>query len=533
MKESERPRLSRDHLHDLMLDAGMELLQEEGLGSGTAPVGYADAFRWLAENRKITVSRAQVHRRIWDSVADYRHDVLASISTNPPTDGYNDAVVRALSTLPDLDIDQLSVDERLRVLVDFARTMTRTNAQFLKHREAMAAYDAVEVLQSFGGAKPTAELRGQIQVSDAQILDRYSAIYTYVAHVFGCSPGADLGLDWTEGIELYAELLDVINHGSSGRSSFETELEKLRLGDEEWTVEGLVAAAATSAIASLNNPPAAERPDDAVISASDLHTVEPEIAKPPAAAGRLDRQTLRNHMIDAGIGVLIERGFGHGADQITYGRVFERLKEQQGLTISRAQVHGRIWESQEEFQVDLVARAVLHADPDFVADGVAAIFDVVSDLDLTTVEGRRRAIAIAGRIGSQQMVSDTRQSSRWNLSKGIMAFHALNPHRHPQIGAALDRAYKADLEAWAVMFESMAAATNYVPQAWTGRSVSELCAILASCADVLFEGVLARARRLGRVSTYDLSIEGGEPEEWNLFGVGIWCLVEFVAEPAA
>ena len=81
----EKQRLRRDELKSLMLAVGLELLLEDGLAAGTLPIGYADAFRWLHENRGLTVSRAQIHNRIWDSLDAYRLDVLLALLEYRPT----------------------------------------------------------------------------------------------------------------------------------------------------------------------------------------------------------------------------------------------------------------------------------------------------------------------------------------------------------------------------------------------------------------------------------------------------------------
>ncbi|MBT8240397.1 MAG: hypothetical protein KJN63_04155, partial [Acidimicrobiia bacterium] len=237
MTEPERSRLRRDQLKSLVLDAGLELLHEDGLGAKTAPIGYADAFRWLDEHRSLTLSRAQVHRRIWNSLAEYRQDVLSEmVRVGWPGDVLDATVKDVAEVIMQLDVADADADARLQMLCELARLQTDRNADVLRNRHTIAAADAVFAMHSLGtDEKPgSAAVRKAIIESRTEILHGYTDLYERVARVFGATPGPNLGLGPEEGMRVYAEILSCLNQGAAGRSAFEPVLQEIPIGGDIW-----------------------------------------------------------------------------------------------------------------------------------------------------------------------------------------------------------------------------------------------------------------------------------------------------------
>lgn len=529
---SEKTRLRRDELKDLVLGAGMELLHEDGLGAKTAPIGYVDAFRWLEEHHSISVSRAQVHRRIWNSLDDYRQDLILAIASYTPGHSYVATVEALEENLSDLDLSGTSTEERTKLVTDVAVDLTDTNAASLKSQGSIAAFDAIFVMYSLGNldsAESTA-VREAIIASNRSVMSRFITVYEYIADVFNASPGSEWGLKQPQGLELFSELISCLNHGASGRSAFEPSLQEMWIGGRNWSVEGLGAAALASHLAMIDNP-AAEPRTPAPRPARDTTQDESGEAVDRAGSGRLDRETLRTLMIEAGVAVLVEQGFGHGAEHITYSRVFERLEVTHSLSVSRAQVHGRIWDSQNDFQLELLRLAAL----DRMSLHVGAIADSaaaeIANTDLNSENGTRLAMARSIRVGAAETLDVTIASTPWMLAQAVMAFHALNSDRRPIIGEALHETYENDIKAWASVFKSIAEVLDYQAHDWTQLSLDEACVMAARCVDVIADGVVARTRMMGETSTYRLDIAGDGPKDWNLLAIGCWCVVDFLASP--
>ncbi|MFW2381258.1 MAG: hypothetical protein ACN4GZ_05820 [Acidimicrobiales bacterium] len=541
MTEAERTRLQRYQLRTLVLDAGAELLHEEGLGAKTAPLGYAEAFRWLAEHRSLTVSRAQVHRRIWNSLEEYREEVMANmVRYGWPGEVLEATVTEVDKAIDELDLADKDAEARLNLLCDLARQLTDHNADQLRNLRSIAAADAIFAMHSLGAAdKPGSPgVSAALLQNKTEILERYIELYSRVGDVFGATPGEGWGLSPTDGMRMYAETLSCLNQGAAGRSSFERTLQEIELGDQLWSVEGLCVHALTGHVASVDGPRAQEEEDCVVepLLVTDGNKVDrlrqPEFGEEvPETGTRMERNTLRRHMIEAGMAILLEKGFGHGAEQITYSRVFDRIKERHDITVARAQVHRRIWRSQNHFQLELLAIA---AQPNVMAGVQRATERAAQALDGLDVGSPGMARVAASRVvraAAVATVEELERSEEWLLGRAIMSFHALNRTRTDIVGDALHQEYEAGIANWAGLFEAFALALGYQPRTWTGRSLSEVCEIAARCTDVLTDGVIARARMLNETATYPVSMAGDQSADWNLLGIGAWCVIDFLLEP--
>ena len=73
-------RRKRADLKQLVLTAGIEILERDGLGFGSEDLTYAKVFDHLEQTRGIRVTRGSVHERIWDNQRDFQLEVLAEVA---------------------------------------------------------------------------------------------------------------------------------------------------------------------------------------------------------------------------------------------------------------------------------------------------------------------------------------------------------------------------------------------------------------------------------------------------------------------
>lgn len=78
-------RRSRQELRELLLTAGVELLVEEGIGTGAGHLTFKRVFEWLEATTGVRVTNASVIGRIWENQSEYQTAVLVSIASS---DGY-------------------------------------------------------------------------------------------------------------------------------------------------------------------------------------------------------------------------------------------------------------------------------------------------------------------------------------------------------------------------------------------------------------------------------------------------------------
>ncbi len=113
-------RRTRAALKELLLDAGIEILRDEGTGVGTTSLTYQRVFAHLESTRGIRVTRGSVHERIWASQRDFQLDVLRRAARWDPSESNEitlDAISRVLETA-DLTTDggrRLTLKELWRV----------------------------------------------------------------------------------------------------------------------------------------------------------------------------------------------------------------------------------------------------------------------------------------------------------------------------------------------------------------------------------------------------------------------------------
>jgi hypothetical protein len=80
------PRRSRSELRALLLDAGIEVLRQDGLGTGAEQLTFKRVFERVAATTGIRVTNASVIGRIWDNLAEYQSAVVAAMAAVEVTD---------------------------------------------------------------------------------------------------------------------------------------------------------------------------------------------------------------------------------------------------------------------------------------------------------------------------------------------------------------------------------------------------------------------------------------------------------------
>jgi hypothetical protein len=89
-------RRSRSELRALLIQAGLEVLRQDGLGTGAEKLTFKRVFERVAATAGVRVTNASVIGRIWDSLAEYQSAVAAAVAAEEVTD-QEDAVVAAIT----------------------------------------------------------------------------------------------------------------------------------------------------------------------------------------------------------------------------------------------------------------------------------------------------------------------------------------------------------------------------------------------------------------------------------------------------
>ena len=115
-----RPRHSRQELRELLVGAGIALLEEEGLGIGAGGLTFKRVFDHVESTSGVRLTNASVIRRVWLNQEDFRTDVLTTIASTADSSGELDRTLEVMAPLLE-SMDRSTPEARLRSLAQAAR----------------------------------------------------------------------------------------------------------------------------------------------------------------------------------------------------------------------------------------------------------------------------------------------------------------------------------------------------------------------------------------------------------------------------
>lgn len=157
---------------------------------------------------------------------------------------------------------------------------------------------------------------------------------------------------------------------------------------------------------------------------------------------RRSRSELRDLVVAAGREVLSEIEPTLGYEQLNYARVFDHLEATQGVRVTHASVHDRIWPSQQAFQFD-----VLRASLDGLREEAWGTFAepmaaTARAADLTTPDGRRDAARSLMRLSQNANWDAVTLSERSQVRAYQMLHFSLAPFDQEKLSSERAELYK-------------------------------------------------------------------------------------------
>ena len=250
----------------------------------------------------------------------------------------------------------------------------------------------------------------------------------------------------------------------------------------------------------------------------------------PATGTRRKRHELESLILEMGRQLIAEQGLGTGAEHLSFKAVFDQLEVRQSVKVTNASVIGRIWENQEDFQ-RAVLRSVASGDALDLSPTVDCVAAVLAEADLSSIEGRRRALMDACRKGSAVTTETMRSSTGWSTWLALWSLHAAegSDKSDAEIATLLRSTAARTAEQVAELASSAfdALGFDFAP----GLDLTVVTAAIGS----FTHGAFLNA------DSYDAPARGlpmptgpnGDVEDWTLMGIGIHSIVERCCVPAA
>jgi hypothetical protein len=179
-------RRTRDELRELLVSTGVQLLIEEGLGTGAGHLTFKRVFEWLEQNTGVRVTNASVIGRIWENQSEYQTDVLVAIASSDGTEMLEAAFQTLRPTLA--RFDRSTLEGRWGAISELARVGGSAHVRVLAGSTRWQRWVGVWALV-MAGADPESEAAGP--VADAlrhgyeTVTRRFEMAYARMLSSFG------------------------------------------------------------------------------------------------------------------------------------------------------------------------------------------------------------------------------------------------------------------------------------------------------------------------------------------------------------
>ncbi len=224
----------------------------------------------------------------------------------------------------------------------------------------------------------------------------------------------------------------------------------------------------------------------------------------------------------AGRDLLMEEGLAVGGAGLTFKRAFERLEATRGVHLTNASVIRRVWENQADFRADVLVEAAQAADSSGEAGATLdALFPLVATFDLTTPEGRMRALQDLARIGGEVSIRSRLATPEWSVWMGawVLSLTGSDTEERRRVKNALLEGLEEVSDLWDQIYGVMSASLGFRMR--PGLTMRQFTVSSAT----LVEGCALEQGDDGEVAMVSRPTgPGGALEEWTIFGIGLSAL---------
>ncbi len=183
MTTTRRPRLGRDELRSLFIEAGRAIVREEGLGTGGEMLTLKRAREWVEADSGIHVTNASIIGRVWDSQVEFATDVLVAIAADYSSTEIEDTLRVVAPILSDVDS---SSEARRSALRELCRVGSATQIEALRRSQEFFRWIAVWALTGLGAASDNRRrIESALQQSYVLVTEHLDGIYQLILDLLG------------------------------------------------------------------------------------------------------------------------------------------------------------------------------------------------------------------------------------------------------------------------------------------------------------------------------------------------------------
>jgi hypothetical protein len=236
--ERRQAKQSRQELRDLLVQAGRDILAEEGLQIGSSNLTFKRVFERVERTSGMRFSNASVIRRVWQNQAEYQVDVLMAVAHDESRPEAEITLGAAASALDGRDLTTL--EGRTGALRELCRVGGNANAGAIAESANWTLWINVVAL---GTTSSNPELQERIRADLVEGYDTVSRFWESVYDGLSAVLGLRLRAPWT--LQHFTNAASSYSQGCSIRQRVTGELEVFSLPtgpdgeDQDWTLFGL------------------------------------------------------------------------------------------------------------------------------------------------------------------------------------------------------------------------------------------------------------------------------------------------------
>ena len=239
---------------------------------------------------------------------------------------------------------------------------------------------------------------------------------------------------------------------------------------------------------------------------------------------RRSTDEIRQLLLDAGIETLLEDGLGSGAEGLTFKRVYDRLKQTQGIRLTNASVIGRAFRTQEGFQTEVLVTIAASDSQEFNDLSGILLDDILLHADRSSVESRWQCVSDLCRITGTVMLDTLRSSPVWRVWIGIWALAGSGqPTEEKQrLKEALLISYGSIMRDTTDLYTAVLEYLGFRVRA--PLTMAQGAAAIQALAEGSALRDLVDEHAMRQISLPTGT--GGQLEEWTIFGMGLHTLIQ-------